>query len=89
MLFDLLYFPGAALSTGKIEFYSESEEKIFRNINFYLSLLKGHEECIIGRETCTHGFFFERMFGEYELKLKIQRPALGYSSANCKVTRRS
>lgn len=43
MLFGLLYFPGAALSTEKIEFYSESEEKIFRNINFYLSLLKGHD----------------------------------------------
>lgn len=34
MLFGLLYFPGAALSTEKIEFYSESEEKTFEILIF-------------------------------------------------------
>lgn len=77
MLFDLLYFPGAALSTGKIEFYSHIwRRKYYFEILIFFFLFKEHDVSSEEKLARTHSSLRESstsVFDKYELKLKIQR----------------
>lgn len=44
-----------------------------RNINFFFFFsFKEHDVRSIGRKTCTHGFFFERMFDECLRQVRVE-----------------